>query len=240
MRTVVFSHLGMYWCLPIFAYLHNIFWSELQQVDVVGYEPLPFALPDNFTFCSIEPVSYPASEWSTGIIKFMQSFEEDNFVWSFEDYWLTRGVDHSAISSLDSYLGCHPDVLRIDVTGDRLYSGRSIDRGSWGHLDMIETLPDVPYCLSTQMAVLNKRNFMRILRPHLTPWQFELQDQSKVLGELRIMGTRQMPVRYAIGWGNATRDDKDRQYANVNGIPKPQLDFILSQGWLEGHERIVD
>jgi len=43
-----------------------------------------------------------------------------------------------------------------------------------------------------------------------------------------------------IGWGNATKDERDRQYANTSGIPKPQLDFIISQGWLKGHERIID
>ena len=240
MKTIIWTFDKMYWCLPIFCFLHNIYFSELQQVIIVGYEPLPFALPDNFTFVSLAPKSYPAKEWSTGIIQFLEQFPDDYFVWSFEDYFLVRGVNHPAISSLESYMACHPDVLRVDLTGDRLYSGRATDRGTWGHLDMIETLADVEYCLSTQMAVVNRKNLLRILRPHLTPWQYELQDQKQALGSLHVMGTRQMPVRYTIGWGNATKDDKGRQYANTAGIPKPQLDFIISQGWLKGHERIVD
>lgn len=232
MRTFVFTSKDLYWCVPIFAYLHNMYWSELQEVIVVGYEEFPYPLPPNFIFHSVAPQTYPVQEWSTGVIEFLESVDDTNFIWSFEDYWLIRSVDHPAITSLDTYLSCHPDVWRVDLTGDRLNSGKSIDRGSWGHLDMIETGPDVPYCLSTQMCVMNRRNTLRILRPHLNPWQFELQDQTAALGPLRVMGTRQMPVRYVIGWGTGSVDDAGKQIPRTTGIPKEHLDFIKDRGWL--------
>jgi len=240
MRVFVFTFNKMYWVLKPFFYLFNTFWSEQQEVVVVGYEPLDFELPPNVTFHSIAPTSYPAKQWSTGVIQFLESVPDENFIFSLEDYLLIRGVSHLAISSLESYLNCHPDVWRVDLTGDRLLSGRAVDRGYWGHLDMLETLPDVPYCLSLQMSVMNRQHTLSIMKPHMTPWQFELQHQQKALGSLHVMGTRQMPVRYTIGWGTGCKDDKGRQYANTAGIPKPQLDFIISQGWLKGHERIID
>lgn len=232
MKVVVFTCNKLYWALPIFSYLFNTFWSEQQDVVVVGYEPLPFDLPPNFAFYSIAPTTYPVGEWSTGIIEFLKQFPDDNFIWSFEDYWLTRGADYSAIASLDSYLGCHPDVWRVDLTGDRLYSDRAIDRGTWGHLDMIETMPDVPYCLSTQMSAMNRRHTLSIMRPHMSPWQFELQDQQFALGPLRVMGTKQMPIRYTIGWGTGSKDENNNPIPNTSNIPKVQLDYIIDHGWL--------
>lgn len=62
MKVVVFTCNKMYWCLPIYAYLFNVFFSEQQEVVVVGYEPLPFDLPQNFSFHSIAPHSYPVKD----------------------------------------------------------------------------------------------------------------------------------------------------------------------------------
>lgn len=233
MRVFVFTSKKLYWCLRPFAFLFNTHWSALQEVVVVGYEPLPFNLPPNFTFHSIAPQTYPACRWSNGIIEFLQSVDDENFIWSFEDYWLIRGVNHPAVASLDSYLKCHPDVWRVDLTADRLKSGGAMDRGYWGHLDMIETGPDVPYCLSTQMCVMNRRHTLRILRNNLTPWQFELQDQHAALGGLRVMGTKNIPVRYTIGWGTGSVDENDNQIPNTTNIPRDQLDFINERGWLD-------
>jgi len=218
-------------------YCFNTFWSELQEVIIVGYEPLPFAIPDNFSFYSIAPESYPVEEWSTGVTEFLQQFPDEIFVWSLEDYDLIRSCDLPAISSLESYLQCHPNVWRVDLTGDRLYSGRSTDLAAWGHLDMIETTPDVPYCLSLQMSVMSRSIMLKLLKPHLTPWQFELQDQAAVLGSYRVMGTKQMPVRYTIGWGTGSNDEDGNPIPNTTGIPNQQLAFIQSQGWLEAYKK---
>lgn len=236
MRVFVFTHNKLYWCLKPFSYLFNVFFSELQEVVVVGYEPLPFDLPQNFSFHSIAPHSYPVNEWSTGIIEFLESVPDANFIWSFEDYFLVRGTDHPAVTSLESYLNCHSDVWRVDLTGDRLYSGRAVDRGAWGHLDMIETTPDVPYCLSTQMSVMNRHNMLRIIKPHMTPWQFELQDQQSALGSLRVLGTRQMPVRYTIGWGTGSKNENGDPVPNTSGIPYQHLKFIEERGWLDAYK----
>lgn len=236
MRTFVFTYRDMYWTVPIYAYLHNVFWSTMQEVVVVGYEPFPYELPQNFTFHSIAPESYPAKEWSTGVIEFLDSVDDEYFIWSFEDYWLVRGVDHSAVSSLEGYLYCHPDVWRVDLTGDRLYSGGAVDRGYWGHLDMIETTPDVQYCLSTQMSVMSRRHMLHILKPHMSPWQFELQDQKAALGSLRVMGTRQMPVRYTIGWGTGHTDDEGALIPNTANIPRNHLDLLNESGWLDRYK----
>jgi len=236
MKVVVFTCEKYYWLLKPFSYLFNCFWSELQEVIIAGYEPLSFQLPDNFTFYSIAPTTYPVEEWSTGVIEFLEQFQDEHFIFSFEDYWLTRGVNHLAISSLDSYLSCHPNVWRVDLTGDRLYSGRSTDLAAWGHLDMIETTADVPYCLSTQMSVMSRAITLKLMKPHLTPWQFELQDQSKTLGSYRVLGTKQMPVRYTIGWGTGSNDEDGNPIPNTTGIPNQQLAFIQSQGWLEEYK----
>lgn len=230
MRVIVTTCDKMLWCLRPFAYLFNIYWSTLQPVLIGGYAEPEFALPDNFSFHQINKNNYPAEKWSDGVIQLFDAITDDYFVWMLEDYWLSRTVDNAAVESLSAYLAMHSDVLRIDLTTDRAMSGRARDIGAWGHLDMVETPFDTPYQLSIQACVVNRRNMLRILRPGLTPWQFELQDGSRAIPSgMRVLGTRQAPVRYTIGVGTGAS-------MRVDGIPDEHVEHIKSQGWLEGHE----
>ena len=203
MRVVVPTCQAYYWALRPFAYCFNTYWSEMQPVLIGGFEPLTFNLPGNFEFISIDEKSYPAKRWSDGLIKLLRSIDDYCFVFMLEDYWLTRGVDHAAIESLDEYMRMHPDILRIDLTADRLHSGHAKDIGTWGHLDILETNSDTPYQWSTQACIVNRENFLACLQPGIAPWDWELRGNELIPEGLRVLGTRQWPVRYinSVGMG---------------------------------------
>lgn len=228
MKVVVLTCDKYLWCLRPFAYLFNVYWSALQEVIVVGYARPAFVLPDNFSFFSVAPASYPPERWSDGLLVFLQQFPEPCFTLMLEDYWLIRGVDHGAVASLDGYLEAHQNVLRVDLTGDRLYSTRATDLECWGHLDLIETPADAPYQLSLQAGVWNRRRLLQILQPGQSPWGFEIQDHRELLLSrgLRVLGTRQMPVRYVNGVGSG----HGAKY--TEGIPAEHLQRLESLGWL--------
>lgn len=228
MKVVVLTCDKYLWCLRPFSYLFNVYWSELQEVIVVGYARPAFTLPNNFRFFSVAATSYPPERWSDGWLTFLQQFQEDNFVLMLEDYWLSRGVDHGAVASLDGYLQQHRDVLRVDLTGDRLYSTRAQDLESWGHLDLIETPVDTPYQLSLQAGVWSRQRLLQILHLGQSPWAFEIQDHREVLGSrgLRVLGTRQMPVKYVNGVGSG----HGAKY--TEGLPGEHVRELERRGWL--------
>lgn len=183
------------WAIQPFAYLFNTYWSQQQQVIVVGYARPNFALPPNFTFYSIAPQEFPASRWSDGMHQF---FSEPNapdlFVWMLEDYWITRTVDVTGVNTLADYVAMHPGILRLDLTTDRLYNGQMFEVGAFGHYDIVETPYQSPYQFSLQAGIWRKSLLMRIFKRNRTPWQTEINTQPPE--NMRVVGTRQCPVRY--------------------------------------------
>lgn len=220
-------------CVPGFAYLMGVFWSQLQPVFVCGTQPFP--LPPNYRWLDVE--SRIAARWSDGLIEALHQFDDPVFVWMLEDYFLCRGVNHAAVESLSQYMLMNPDVMRIDLTADRLHSGHAVDVDVWGHCDIIETDWETPYQFSTQAALWNREHLLSLLRPEMSPWDWELQGTRP---ELRVLGTRQWPVRYVnfLGMGLAKdqyRTEHKRQGLGgetVERIPHDHLEFMREHGLL--------
>jgi hypothetical protein len=195
--------------LQPFAHLFNKYWSSLQQVYIAGYSLPPFRLPDNFIYHSIRTPQYPKEQWVDGFIDFLEWFQEPFFVLCLEDYFLCRRVDNNGIATLADYMAYHPDIIRIDLTADRLYAGGMRDVGYYGHYDLIEA-PQSPYQMSTQTGIWNRKLLLDILK-ELKPsqhsaWDVELEGTTILNNhkEIRVLGTRQCLVRYVNAMNNAT------------------------------------
>lgn len=195
LRVFVITSEKYYWCLRPFSHLFNTFWSSLQPVIVAGFSPPSYVLPSNFEFFSIDRENYPPGRWSDGLIKFLQAMPDEHFALFLEDYWLVRTVDARGIIACYEYIRERPEVLRIDLTGDRLYAGGMFDADYWGCYDIIETPYNTPYQMSTQAAIWNKARLLELLEPNKSAWEVEIQTQPPET--MRVLGTRQSPVRYA-------------------------------------------
>lgn len=201
-RVIVTTCQPYYWAIASFAFMFNRYWSEQQPVLVAGYEPLELSW-SNFSFHSIDHYTYPAERWSDGIIRLLHQIPDDYFVWMLEDMWLSRTVDWQAVESLADYARMRGDILRIDLTADRLYTHdpRYVPNfDHWGRLDLIASQPDWPYHISLQAGLWNRNKLLSILRPGLTPWEFELQGQGLLAGHTHwlVLGVRQIPLSYAL------------------------------------------
>jgi hypothetical protein len=184
------------WAMRPFAYLFNIYLSSLQPVTVGCFRiPNYFVLPPNFTLFQIDRRNYPADKWSDGLIKLLRSIREDHVLFMLEDYWLTRTVDIQGVSACYEYMQARPDVLRFDLTDDRQYAGGVKDVDKWGHYDIVETFFETPYQMSTQAGIWNRRLFLELLTPGKSAWEVEIHTQPPK--EMRVLGTRQCPMRYA-------------------------------------------
>jgi hypothetical protein len=205
------------WLIRGFAHLFNIYWGQNWPVTVLGFSPPDFELPENFTFYSIHPEEAPADNWSDALRMALTVYTDNLFVLLLEDYWLQRTVDTAGVLALASYMNDNPDVLRGDLTGDRLYAGGKYDLCGWGHLDLLETPNNTPYQISLQAGIW-RRGLMtdpRILTPGKSPWEFEMHTGTPDKG-FRVIGTYQMPVKYA----NILKNGKV-QDAEIDKIPIP-------------------
>lgn len=246
MRVVVPTCDRYLWALRPFQYLFNTYWSELQPVVIGGFSFPPFQLRGNFQFVQIDRNEYPAERWSDGLIRLLTKFVEDDIiVLLLEDYWLCRGVNHEAVRALAEFMRGRDDILRIDLTADRLHSGKGVDVGYYGCWDLLETSPDTPYQWSTQACLVNRRHFLSCLKPGLAPWDFELQGNELIPEGLRVLGTRQWPVRYvnAIGMGCEWRYRTEHVRDGVGGrtierIPQEHVNAMLEAGILPPNERL--
>lgn len=129
-------------------------------------------------------------------------------------------MDHSGINTLADYMRIHTDVVRLDLTTDRLYGKGMHDVEPWGHYDIIACDKDAMYQMSTQAAIWNRRNLLTLLRPGMNPWEVETQtDMEKQ--PYGVLGTRQFPVRYA----NLMLKGEVMDY-ELDRIPEPHRETI--------------
>lgn len=219
------------WTLQPFAYLFNLFWSPDWPVIVAGERKQPAPLPPNFSWWSYGK-EWPADRWSNGVMRFLEKQDADVCVLLLDDYWLVREVDVEGIDILAGLARETPDLLRIDLTDDRQYNGDSRDVGYCGRFDLVETPGDSPYQMSLQAGIWRRDLLLSVLRPDLSPWQVELF-LSPTLHErqdLRVLGTRQRPVRYANATkGGAAGEVVQEQWALIHA---EQREYIKAQGWL--------
>ena len=191
MDVVIYTHRDAHWCLPPFAYLFTRYWSGMQAVYVAGGEP-DVELPPNFHWLEVE--SRVKERWSDGLIDALNILTADIVCLFLEDYWLCRYVAWDLIGSLEQYMLEHKDVLKIDLTADRLHSGRAVDVEPYGRADIIETDWQTSYNYSLQLGLWNRKHLLGCLHPEMSPWDFELQDKPRE--DLRVLATRNFPCRY--------------------------------------------
>lgn len=215
------------WTLKPFAYYFNIYWSTLQPVIVAGYKKPDFQLPPNFKFHQIAPENYPADKWSDGMINFLSKQDDRHFILLLCDYWLCRTVDMRGIDACYEQMTMHNNVLRFDLTDDRQYAGGVKDIGYYGSYDIVETPHGTPYQMSLQAAIWNKKLLLDVLKPGMSAWETEIHLQPP--SNLRVMGTRQRPVRYA----NAVLKGRI-DYDQLGKIPKEHYEEAIKhipKGW---------
>lgn len=214
------------WALRGFAYLFNVYWSALQPVDVVGYSPPDFELPENFRFHSIRTPEYPQGQWSNGLIEYLRGIEDELLVLMLDDYWLCRTADVTGVGTLADYMLLHPEVLRMDLTTDRLYAGGMFEVESFGHYDVVETSAGTPYQMSLQAGIWRRRLLLDVLKPERSPWQVEIETSPPAA--MRVLGSRQWPVRYA----NVFRGGNPAELLNLKDVPGEHRAELETRGWL--------
>ena len=195
-------------------YIHqfNTYWGRDQQVLVAGFTYPDWEMPKNFHFHSIGNMDeYPISKWSNSIIELLNYIKDEVIVFMLEDYWITDKVDIEGVQLLVDYAKIHPEVIRIDLTPDRLHTMRDHPEfagkynykfGKLEHLDLVKSATGAPYSLAMITSVWRKDNVLSCLQEGWDPWQVEMQGSYKAYlkgDEYVVLGTENLPVPHCVG-----------------------------------------
>ena len=217
----------------IFAYLLNKYWVPTPNVVISGFTPPAFPLPDNFSFLSVGNQSdFPFERWSDALYVTLEHFQDDLFVLMLEDYWLTRCVNTDAVELVADYMRRHTDILKTDLSTDRLYAaGTNMNYGTHGYLDIIRSNPESAYHMSLWPGMWSNANLLRVLIPHESPHDLEITGTTRLshnFSDLAVIGTKQNPLSIMLGL-------RARDYTKVltEGLKEEDIAFIKENGYLE-------
>jgi hypothetical protein len=237
MHTLILTADKYLWCLRPFMHLWNKYCGI--PATIAGFTPPPFPLEDGFTFHSIGRMEdYPVNKWSDALIKVLHEIPDEQVLLMLEDAWVTRPVNVGLVAKLSDYAAQYPEVLRIDLTTDRLYNSAVRDYATLQWIDLIVTPAPSEYLLSCCAGIWNKTQLLKYLIPGWSPWDFELtgsREASKY--NPLVLGTRQLPMRHLFAM-RATEDGTGRldlkMKWGVPGHPLSDADIaeIQEKGWL--------
>lgn len=195
--------------------------KTMPRVVIAGYTKPRWELPEFAEFWSIGDFSdYPAKRWSDGIIRFLDFGPlnaDDQMIIMLEDYLVLRDIDTSGISLLSQYMRTKPDLLRLDLSTDRLYCKTAREIGCIGRFDLIETKAPADYQCSLQPAIWDRAKLRQLLLAGESPWEFELNGTYRAnMNSWSAIGTRQAPIRVKIAVNKGILDlDTNWQYPHA-------------------------
>ena len=238
-QTLVVASEKMYKCLDPFMYL----WFKycgLENVTICCFSRPNLKPALKVDYYSLGKQSdWPASRWSEKMIRILDEVAEEQFILMLEDYWLVRPVDVQAIRMLCDYAKQFQNVLKIDLTHDRLYinGGANFLYGAntydnCGYLDLIKSPPGTPYQMSLWAGIWNREQMRNVLVPGETAQDIEINGTRRVTDEQLVLGTRQAPMLHANIY--QSRNKGTPVYEDANWAIKPDdLAFMKKEGWLE-------
>lgn len=202
--------------LPGFAYLINKHWPN-QSATVLRYDVRPPKLPGNFYAQSLGDQS--DWFWSEGLRAYVERYAPSLFILMLEDYYLKNDVNAAAVVDLWHYMIEHPEVAKIDLTGDRMKvpHGEPFDAGG---VQVVKSDDTAAWQTSIQAAIWRKDFFLRFATLPETPWQFEKAGTRRVIAarngglfDGHILGTVEPLLDYvnAIGGMGTQAGQYDRK-----------------------------
>lgn len=208
--------------LPIFCHLFNKFWSDKQQVEIVGYNHPNFKLPTNFNFVSLGNQTPDKQNFTRDLRKYFAK-QDKFFIWMMEDTFLKGPVDFKALNQLKHITNLFNDVGRINLTGEVLKQDHEFLRSVGGY-DIFCNNKFSLYRLSTQVSIWNKHFALQYMVEDLSPWEFECQSDHAI-DEFLILGMNSFdsPVRNNEGVRKHNIYD-----FNFDGIPEEVINEMKS------------
>jgi hypothetical protein len=157
-----YSHL-----LVPYTTLFNKYWPG-QEVTFLGYDDssLP-KLPDNFNFVSLG--KQDNSSWSSPLIPYIDSLEDEHFIFTMEDMVLVDHVDVEKMKLLENEI--------ISGNAEKVILETCLNIYSTEYKPGIAQIkPDAPYRTTLIPCIWKKDYFLKYLKPNFSAWDFEIEN----------------------------------------------------------------
>lgn len=197
-------------CITPFGRLLNHYTGDRTPVHVVRYEVKAPKVAPNFRQVAIgNQADYT---WSGGIMAYLRlPIAPSMFVFMLEDYWLTEW-NKQVIETLWRYMCNHPEVGKIDLSGDRLktpYVPHDTVKG----IEIIRSADDAAYQTSIQAAIWRNDFMLSCLSETENAWQFEKAGTRRMIARRKkdpstplVLGTKNIiPAHYVNAVGGEGR-----------------------------------
>jgi len=235
--------------VPTFAYLFNKYWDDSMEVKVLGFTPPNKELPKNFEFVSMAPEQKgAAANWSTYLIDYFSSIEDDYMVLMIEDHLIARPVDKELFNILQNMM--NPNIARIGLHYG-IQHGRHpadiLECGQVGGYDLIELAqhPKVHNYLGKltgQPSIWNRRYFLSTIQRGWSPWQWEIEgDKATYDDGFRVLATKdKWCVRKIEALANRVMgtavnltflEEEDISYIKNNALVPSDRKIITHEDW---------
>lgn len=184
-----------------FAHYFDKFWDNQIPVTVVRYD----VRPPKTRFYNIAVGNQADFTWSAGIAAYLDlqtqpawHFAPDLFVFMLEDYFLSAPANAELIRQLWRYMADHPEIAKIDLSGDVQKRGHS-DYGEVGNAKLVKADDDSLYQTSTQAAIWRREYMRRYLRKNEDTWQFERAGSKRVIKDRQSKGDKTPGLVLGVG-----------------------------------------
>lgn len=205
--------------------LHQLqkYWSPLPSIDILGFAPPDFDLPEGTVFISAGDMKdYPINKWSDPVIEYFKQTDTDRVIWFLDDYFLYRKVDTRAVEVLWDYASQFKFVEKIDLAEDRLHAKGTdmdysyIDYDDGKRLDLIKGDPTSEYFSSLWPGIFSVEHLLRVMIPGETPWNLELDGTYRLrnMTDIVVLGTKQSLVEIRLG----ARGGKGAGEISIDGL----------------------
>ena len=177
-----------------FQYLFNKFWSDEQQVTILGYEAPKFELYDNFNFISLGKQT-TVQDWCIDLKNFIETIDDKYFIHAVEDQFIIKPVQQNLLPVLYDLM--NDDVGRIALETAAQTKPHTIiqteieSKPPHRETPIIELDQEANYRLSVVYSIWNKEYMLKYLEPNMNPWEFELAGSEKAKNDgYKILGTK--------------------------------------------------
>ena len=193
--------------LEPFTYYWNTLAGDERRVTVACYDaPVP-ALPDNFDVLRIG--AQTDYTWSSGLLRALNELDADVILLTLEDYFLIERPNWPLIDECADLLARGDDVVKVDLSDDRLKHDYRIDR-TLPHGRLIRNADAAPFQTSLQAALWRTNFLRRFLEPTENPWEFEKRGTKRIIAERQavtfrglVLGCKTPPLVYSNACGGA-------------------------------------
>jgi len=210
-ENLVFTSNDYMHLVRIYAHLYNEFWDSERKVKVLGYDEPNFELPNNFEFVSLGKQTGGPQNWSNPLREYIQSLTCKYIVWSTEDLFIIENVHLDMYAHLVTMIKGDDSIGRIGLTKDIEITEKYDIVQKLERYDIIMKGQDEPFRIGGIWSLWNKDYLLKYLKPDMTPWSFENQEEA-INDGYKILGTRRNYVLSFCGSINSgpKKSDKDR------------------------------